>query len=115
MSRPRVAHGTKRNYVVLAALVVTALAALPAYAGPLPTAAIDETVAVPNGWGGNLVFSTTPTGTAGWWSSQAPSRLTVPAGVRYVRVGASIEFGGSWTVCQIRPSYDHGQHVAGTS
>jgi RHS repeat-associated protein len=64
-------------------------------------ASLDQTITVPNGWGGNLSFSAAAFDTRGFWSSASPTRLSVPTGVSYVQVAASIDLPTTCTVCKI--------------
>ena len=81
----------------LAALDAGALAT----GATLKAAAINQSVAVPNGWGGDLSFSAPSFDTGGFWSAGSPTRLTVPAGVSYVQAAASIDLGYTCSVCEI--------------
>src|SRR5262249_39679637 len=63
------------------------------------TAAIAQMVSVPDGWSSNLPFSAPVFDSGGWWNGSSPTRLTVPAGVNYVQVTASVELSYTCTVC----------------
>jgi chitodextrinase len=83
-----------------AAAALILINAIAAIAQP-QAAVIDQPVTVQNGWGGNLAFSTTTLDTSGFWNSGNPARLTVPAGINYVRLTASIDLAYTCTVCEI--------------
>jgi hypothetical protein len=89
-------------FVAALILIGSCLAVAPASAQVTVKAALlDQSVDVPNGWGGNLTFSASVLDTSGWWNASAPTRLTVPSGVNYVQVSASIDLGYQCSVCEI--------------
>src|SRR5262249_43385345 len=61
---------------------------------------ISQSVNVADGWS-TLTFSATVFDTGPYWSNATPTRLTVPSGVGYVRVTASIDLGYTCSVCEI--------------
>src|SRR5262249_35011388 len=66
----------------------------------LKTASLDQSVNVPNGWGGNVSFTSPTFDTANLWSANSPTRLTV-ASAAYVQVSATIWLDYHCSVCEI--------------